>query len=102
MAARHTGLYYLGNRARQVQSAEMERRWGEIKKEKVRNSSLLRCPISLRAATPVADGWLHNMKIFISPDRIYPVAKQTENNKLSNLTIDINSQHIQHDEVGNT
>ena len=31
-----------------------------------------------------------------------PVAKQTENNKLINLTININSQHIQHDEVGNT
>ena len=30
------------------------------------------------------------------------VAKQTENNKLTNLTISINSQHIQHDEVGNT
>ena len=33
---------------------------------------------------------------------MYPVAKQTENNKLANLTININSQHIQHDEVGNT
>jgi len=31
---------------------------------------------------------------------IYPVTKQTENNKLTNLTININS-HIQHDEVGN-
>ena len=40
------------------------------------------------------------MKIFISPEWIYPVAKQTENNKLTNLTININSQHIQHDEVG--
>jgi len=36
-------------------------------------------------------------KIFISPECIYPVAKQTENN--NNLTININSQHIQHDEV---
>jgi len=34
----------------------------------------------------------------IYPD---PVAKQTENNKLTNSTININSQHIQHDEVGN-
>jgi len=42
------------------------------------------------------------MKIFISPEWIYPVAKQTENNKLTYLTININSQHIQHDEVGNT
>ena len=42
------------------------------------------------------------MKIFISPERIYPVAKQMENNKLTNLTINTNSQHIQHDEVGNT
>jgi len=33
---------------------------------------------------------------------IYPVAKQIENNKLTNLTININSQDIQHDEVGNT
>ena len=32
----------------------------------------------------------------------FPVAKQTENNNLTNLTININSQHIQHDEVGNT
>ena len=40
------------------------------------------------------------MKIFISPEWIYPVAKQKENNKLTNLkTININSQHIQHDEV---
>jgi len=30
---------------------------------------------------------------------MYPVAKQTENNKLINFTININSQHIQHDEV---
>jgi len=28
---------------------------------------------------------------------IYPVAKQTKNNKLTNLTININSQHIQHE-----
>ena len=33
---------------------------------------------------------------------IYPVAKQTENNKLTNLTININSQHKQHDKVVNT
>ena len=39
------------------------------------------------------------LKIFISRKWIYPVAKQTENNKLTNLTININSQHIQHDEV---
>jgi len=42
------------------------------------------------------------LKIFISPEWTYPVAKQTENNKITNLTIDINSQYIQHDEVGNT
>ena len=42
------------------------------------------------------------MKIFISPEGIYPVVKQTKNNKLTNSTININSQHIQHDEVGNT
>jgi len=42
------------------------------------------------------------LKIFISPERTYPVAKQTEKNKLTNLTININSQHIQHDEVGDT
>jgi len=42
------------------------------------------------------------MKIFISQEGIYPVAKQTEKNRLTNLTININSQHIQHDEVGNT
>ena len=42
------------------------------------------------------------LKICISPEWIYPVAKQTENNKLTNLTININSQYIQHDEVGNT
>ena len=42
-----------------------------------------------------------DVKIFILPEWIYPVAKQTENNKLINLTININSQHIQHDEVGN-
>jgi len=28
-------------------------------------------------------------KIFISPEWIYPAAKQTENNKLTNLTINI-------------
>jgi len=39
------------------------------------------------------------LKIFISREWIHPVAKQTENNKLTNLTININSQHIQHDEV---
>jgi len=32
---------------------------------------------------------------------IYPVAKQTENNKLTDLTINTNSKHVQHDEVGN-
>jgi len=42
------------------------------------------------------------MKIFISPEFIYPVAKETENNELTNLTININSQHIQHDKLGNT
>jgi len=39
--------------------------------------------------------------LYFTKKRIYPVAKQTENNKLTNLTININSQHIQHDEVGN-
>jgi len=34
------------------------------------------------------------MKIFISPEWIYPVAKQTENNALINLAININSQHM--------
>jgi len=33
---------------------------------------------------------------------IYPVAKRAENNDLTNLTININSEHIQHDEVGDT
>ena len=35
---------------------------------------------------------------------VYPAAKQTENNNLTNLTIHINkfSQHIEHNEVGNT
>ena len=33
------------------------------------------------------------LKTFISPEWIYPIAKQTENNKLTNLTININSQH---------
>jgi len=42
------------------------------------------------------------MKIFISPEFTYPVAKATENNELTNLTININSQHIQHDKLGNT
>jgi len=31
----------------------------------------------------------------------YLVAKETKNNKLNNLTININSQHEQHDDVGN-
>jgi len=43
-----------------------------------------------------------HLKLFISPEWIYPIAKQTENNKLSNLTINTNSQNIQHDDVGNT
>jgi len=34
------------------------------------------------------------LKISISPEWIYPVAKQTENNKLISLTININSQRI--------
>jgi len=34
------------------------------------------------------------MKIFISSEWIYPVAKRTENNKLTNLTINTNSPHI--------
>ena len=42
------------------------------------------------------------LKIYISPERIYPVAKRMENNQSTNLTININSQHIHHDEVGNT
>ena len=49
--------------------------------------------------------WLNGQcvwKIFISRKWMHPVAKQTENNKLTNLTVNINSQHIQHDEVGNT
>jgi len=41
-------------------------------------------------------------KIFISPEWIYPVAKRTENNKSTNLTININSRHIPHGEVGDT
>jgi len=45
---------------------------------------------------------LQFLKILISPERSYPVAKQTENNKLTNLTANIKSQHIQHGEVGNT
>jgi len=40
------------------------------------------------------------MKIFISPERIYPVAKQTENNKLTNLTNNIIIVSLY--EVGNT
>ena len=42
------------------------------------------------------------LKIFISREWIYLVAKKTENNKLTNLIININSPHIHHDEVGNT
>jgi len=42
------------------------------------------------------------LEIYILPEWIYPVAKQTENNKLTNLTININSQHIQLDEGGYT
>jgi len=42
------------------------------------------------------------MKVFISPEWIHPVAKQTQkNNKLINFTINVNSQHVQHVEVGN-
>ena len=44
------------------------------------------------------------LKIFIFTriNIAYPAAKETENNKLTNLTININSRHILHDEVGNT
>jgi len=44
---------------------------------------------------------LRNLFTFISPEWIYPVAKETKNKKLNNLTINTNSQHVQHDEVGN-
>ena len=43
-----------------------------------------------------------NSKIFIFTRMNISGSKTNENNKLSNSTIDINSQHIQHDEVGDT
>ena len=43
-----------------------------------------------------------NLKIFIFTRMNISGSKTNENNKLSNSTIDINSRHIQHDEVGNT
>jgi len=42
------------------------------------------------------------LNVFISPEWIYPLAKQTKNDKLNNLTINMNSQHVHNDEVGNT
>ena len=66
------------------------------------------CPESLQSHTTEFIGpslWpptQHALEIFISPEWIYPVAKETKNNKLHNLTINMNSQHVQHDEVGNT
>ena len=39
---------------------------------------------------PRSNKLLQYMKIFISSEWIYPIAKETENNKLSNLTININ------------
>jgi len=54
------------------------------------------CPIvkpitDLNLATFDLDFFLF---IFISPEWIYPVAKETKNNKLNNLTINMNSQHV--------
>jgi len=40
--------------------------------------------------------------LYFTRMKIYPVANETKNNQLNNLTINMNSQHVQHDEIGNT
>jgi len=57
--------------------------------------------VAPRRGPPAQTNRCHE-NLYFTRMNINGAAKQTENNKSINLTININGQQIQHDEVGNT
>jgi len=63
------------------------------------DESICSAAVTMRAVSTITAATFENLYF---TRMIYPAAEQTENNNLTNLTINVNSQHTQHDEVGNT